>query len=139
MASKKKTRRKSSKKQRSAAAKKGWETRRRKQALKRLGEADPQLVGIEDEYKKAVSELGLSPEAEAEIFRREPEIRSAIVKSLVERFVREGAIEDTQEERIKARLRIAHDDSRYYDEVLELGDEFPEYSLHEIYTMGVSP
>lgn len=139
MAAKKKTKRKPSKKQRSAAAKKGWETRRRNEALKRLDKSDPQLTGIEDEYQKELRSLGLSEEAKAELSKQEPEILSRMAKVLVEQFIREGKIDDSPEERIKARLRIAHDDSRYYDEVLELGDEYPEYSLHEIYTMGVSP
>ena len=137
MASKKKTRR--TKKSRSKAAKKGWETRRRKKALERLDVAHPQLTGIEDEYVKALVEAGIKAGVEKEIERRHTAISSEVTKRFVENLVREGKVKDTREERILARLRIALDEERYYDEVLELGDEYPEYSLGEIYTMGVSP
>lgn len=133
MATKKK--KKVSKTKRSRAAKKGWETRRRKQLEQKMNAAHPELIGVETEFKDAVT---------AEVERITPEIRAQIAKDLVEKYIKDGAIviprgSKGTEERIRARLRIAWDDDRFYDEVLELGDEFPEYSLHEIYTMGVSP
>jgi hypothetical protein len=135
VASKKKT---SRERNRSEESIKGWVTRRKNKALKRLDASHPELTGIEDEYTRALIEAGIKAGVAAEIERRDTAINSEISKRLVETLIKEGKIEDTAEQRIVARLRIALDDERYYDEVLELGDEYPEYSLGEIYTMGMS-
>lgn len=132
MAAKKKQRKKKAltKKQRILAAKKGWETRRAKERNQRLIEANPELEGVEEEFKEAVR---------LEVERQLPEIRSQVMKDVIRTYVEEGKIENDVESIIYARLIAANKDGRFYDEVLELAEDFPEYSVREIYTMGESP
>jgi hypothetical protein len=128
-----KRKRKLTKKQRSAAAKKGWLTRR-KRAMRTIVNArfraeHPELEGIDEAYLE-------------ELFAKQIEKSEAeMTKLFVEQQVAEGNIDDDPDEIIAARLKIAYaqGDTRYYEEVLELADEYDYYSPTEIYTMGVSP
>lgn len=124
MAKKKK---KVTKKQRSIAAKKGWETRRRNTLLKKSAKASPELVGIELELaKKRVTEL------EEYIEKRTPKV-------IVDEAIRAGLIKNDPDTVIRARLRVAIAEDIMDVEAYELADEYPEYGISEIFTMGFSP
>ena len=128
MATRKK-RKRSSKKKRSQAAKKGWETRRKNELLKKHAKANPELVGIEiqlDSQARRIKEL------EEYIEKRE-------AKAIVADAVKKGLIPDDDEEIIKARLRIAISDGTMDEEAYAIADDFPDYGISEIFTLGYSP
>lgn len=134
-----------SKRKRSKAAKKGWETRRaraeearHKQLVSRIDKKYPQLKESEADFKIAVASA-VARTVKKELAEIEKLYVMRINKRIVKEQIRKGLINDTPEEIILARLKNADMMGEYYDVVLELGDEFPEYSLHEIYTMGMSP
>lgn len=122
-ASKKKTK-KVSKKKRSEAAKKGWETRRKRERDRIFALNNPELVGIEFEVERRVSE----------------ELRKRTAKAVVDELTRLGKVEKSRESQIKARLRYVGgpDSDLYYDEVQLIHDEdgYEDMSLNEIYTLG---
>lgn len=128
-----KRKKKLSKKQRSAAAKKGWVTRRKNTLAKRQAQrfkaAHPELEGIDEAYIEEI------------VARQLQDSEKEMTKLFVDKQVEEGLIDDDPDEIIAARLKIAYaqGDTRFYEEVLELADEYDYYSPTEIYTMGVSP
>jgi hypothetical protein len=120
----KKKQSKVSKKKRSEAAKKGWETRRRKERDRIFALNNPELVGVEFEIERRVSE----------------ELRKRTAKAVVDELTRLGKVEKSREAQIKARLRYVGgpDSDLYYDEVQLIHDEegFEDMTLNEIYTLG---
>ncbi len=127
MAARKKKERVVSKRERSKAAKKGWQTRKRNELLKKQAIASPELVGIElQEAKKRITEL-------------EEYIEQRTIKVRVDEAIKAGLIKNDPDTVIRARLRIAIAEDRMDLEAYELADEYPEYGVGEIFTIGFSP
>lgn len=125
-ASKKKTK-KVNKKKRSEAAKKGWATRRKREQDRIFAANNPELVGIDKELEKARQEGYLAAQEEM------------VAKIFVEEQTRLGRVAPDPETQIKARLRVTGgpDADGYYEQVLELAEEYGEdFTPSEIYTMG---
>ncbi len=143
MATRKK--KKTTKRQRSQAAKKGWETRRAKAVINRIDKTHPQLKGSEDRFKHEMAKI--RAEVELEFEKREVAVKKEAIqeagkilsKRMIKEYVKKGQVQNTPEEIILARLKNAEELGIYYEVVQELAEEFDQYSIYEIYTMGVSP